>query len=110
MSRRRQRADANEKVKTPELAERGEVFLADRGYIISILHSKWTPVTTSTLSEVRRRRVMHIEPVVLASRFSIIGESLEKLRESIDRGFFQDALGYAKQFRLLSDQLAAELE
>jgi hypothetical protein len=53
---------------------------------------------------------MHIEPVVLASRFSIIGESLEKLRESIDRGFFQDALGYAKQFRLLSDQLAAELE
>jgi hypothetical protein len=53
---------------------------------------------------------MHIEPVVLASRFNLIGESLEMLRESIDRGFFQDALRYARQFRLLTDQLAAELE
>jgi hypothetical protein len=53
---------------------------------------------------------MHIEPVVLASRFRIIGENLEKLRESIDRGFFQDALRYAKQFRFLSDELAVELE
>jgi hypothetical protein len=63
-----------------------------------------------TLNVICRRRAMHIEPVVLASRFRIIGENLEKLRESIDRGFFQDALRYAKQFRFLSDELAVELE
>jgi hypothetical protein len=80
------------------------------GFIISILDSKWTPFAASTLNVIRRRRAMPIEPVVLASRFRIIGENLEKLRESIDRGFFQDALRYAKQFRLLSDQLAAELD
>jgi hypothetical protein len=53
---------------------------------------------------------MHMAAPVLASRFSLIRENLEKLRESIDGGFFQDALRYARQFDLLSGQLAAELE
>jgi|HubBroStandDraft_6_1064221.scaffolds.fasta_scaffold3107672_1 hypothetical protein len=39
-----------------------------------------------------------------------LGESLEGLRESIDGGFFRDALRYAEQYRLLSDQLAAEVK
>jgi hypothetical protein len=53
---------------------------------------------------------MHMAPDVLASRNSLIRENLNKMKESVDGGFFKDALRYATQFCLLSRQLASELE
>jgi hypothetical protein len=47
--------------------------------------------------------------VVPDTGFSIIRENLEKLRESIDRGFFQDALRYAIALNKSTGQLAGEL-
>jgi hypothetical protein len=52
---------------------------------------------------------MCIASVVRETGFSIIRENLEKLRESIDRGFFQDALRYAIALNKSSGQLAGEL-
>ena len=52
---------------------------------------------------------MHMASVVPDTGFSIIRENLEKLRESIDRGFFQDALRYAIALNKSTGQLAGEL-
>jgi hypothetical protein len=53
---------------------------------------------------------MHMEPVVLASRFSIIKENLQSLREAFANGLIQDVLHLATQLNCSTRQLNADLE
>jgi len=52
---------------------------------------------------------MHMAPDDLASRFCIIRQNLDNLRESIANGFLQDAMRLATQVNSSTNQLAAEL-
>jgi hypothetical protein len=45
---------------------------------------------------------------VLAARLNVIRETSEKLRESINDGFLQDALRHALQLNHLTSQMASE--
>ena len=52
---------------------------------------------------------MHMEPDDLASRFCIIRENLDSLKESIARGFLRDAMRHAALLNYSTGKLAAEL-
>jgi hypothetical protein len=45
----------------------------------------------------------------LASHFSLIGENLQKMREAIAKGLFQDALLLASEVNSSTRQLAVEV-
>ena len=51
---------------------------------------------------------MDTAPAALASRLSVISETSDKLRESIDGGFLQDTMRHAFQLNHLTSQMASE--
>jgi hypothetical protein len=52
---------------------------------------------------------MYMASHELASRFYVIRENLQKLKEAIANGFLQDAMLLATQVNSSTSQLAAEL-